>query len=242
MAQEERGRVINPTGGLIYHLRAARHANGAWAPFRRDLGRWLEGWRPRERKLLLIGPSAGYSLLPSFLRRFESFVAVDPDPLARWMFTRRLGSPAGWERGDYLRDGAGEPSSRRFAELLAAHPGHAVLFCNLLGQLKLLPGVKEPALRGWFASLPEMLKGRSFASYHDRLSGELAPRLSPESGALTNDQLSARFYNHVSRSDGRALELIDHLTDGIFPGLPRAYFHWQLHPRAHHLIEGVHSA
>lgn len=227
---------------MIYHLRAARHSRGRWAPFRRDLGRWLAGWQPRESKLLLIGPSAGYSLEPEFLARFTSVVAVDPDPLARWFFARRLGSPAAWERADYLRDGAGVPSSRRLGELLAAYPGHAVLFCNLLGQLKLLPEVKEPALRGWFASLPELLSGRSFASYHDRLSGELAPHVvGGESAVLTNDQLTERFYSDASLPDGKTLELIDHLTDGIFPGLPRAYFHWELHPRAHHLIEGVHS-
>src|SRR5262245_55213637 len=88
--------LITPTGGLIYHARALRFSAKRWAPFRREVATWLEGWQPRERALLLVGPSGGYSLSEEFLRRFETVSAIDPDPLSRYIFSLRLGVAPQW--------------------------------------------------------------------------------------------------------------------------------------------------
>ena len=82
--------LINPAGGLRYHLRAARYSRALWEPFRWALGQWLLAWEPPEKNLVLVGPSAGYNLQPFLFERFERLVCLEPDPLARALFARRL--------------------------------------------------------------------------------------------------------------------------------------------------------
>ena len=51
-------------------------------------------------------------------------------------------------------------------QILAAHPGAAVLFCNVLGQL----GVERSDYEQRLAQLPGWLEGREWGSFHDRYS------------------------------------------------------------------------
>lgn len=84
-----RDHLLDPSGGLVYHLRAARHRHGLWAPFHASVAGWLADWQPRRRELLIVGPSAGYALPDGFFTRFAQVTALEPDPLARWLLRRR---------------------------------------------------------------------------------------------------------------------------------------------------------
>ncbi len=82
--------LMNPAGGIRYHWRALRFGNRQWQSFRWEIGEWLLGWQPKEPTLLLVGPSAGYCLQPFFFERFERVICLEPDPVARYLFKRKL--------------------------------------------------------------------------------------------------------------------------------------------------------
>jgi hypothetical protein len=242
-------RAFNPAGGVRYHLRAWRHSRARWAPFRAEVARWLvREWAPAEKRLAIIGASGGYCLDPAFLARFDEITCFDPDPLARHVFRARLPAALAdrvrWRGEDLLRD-----PGRGALERALAGPGQALLFSNLLGQLHLLYP-DEAELAAQRARVAEWLRarsaqGRAWASFHDRVSGPLAPRL-PAGGLasprrLTDAELLERCY---SLPDPRAtvgeIELVDHQTEGFFAeSLPHRYFDWPLSPGHHHLIEAV---
>src|SRR5689334_7310976 len=81
--------IINPAGGLSYHLKALQHS-GSWTNFRSDTQRWLEGWGIPKKEIILIGPSGGYVLPQRWLSEFESRLGIEPDPLARLIFRARF--------------------------------------------------------------------------------------------------------------------------------------------------------
>jgi hypothetical protein len=139
----------------------------------------------------------------------------------------------------------------RFRARLEAEGDVAVLFSNIVGQFRVLLEARTAEddrfarLRGLI--LPA-LGERSYASFHDRVSGTLEPLLD---GAVVFDrrlddrELVDQFYpghdepEALIRADGSA-PLLDHLTAGFFPATrPHAYFSWQLMPGIHHLIEGT---
>ncbi len=227
--------MLNPAGGLCYHWRAHRYAR-RWRPFVEPLSHWLEEWTPDSERLLLVGPSAGWCLPDDVFRRFAHVDVLEPDPIARTILARRvrrLGRDIRPHDRDYL---TGDPS--RFAELRRDFPRHAILFCNVLGQVRFLrPELEdEDRNQAWKAALMAALDGRAWATFHDRLSGSLAPRLggpvASSETAMSDENLAAAFYG----GDG---ELITHGTDGLFPERPRRYFAWELVPEWHHLIEAI---
>ena len=65
----------NPTGGIAYHLQALRRRGTLWAPCVRGIARFLAEWAPPEPTIVLVGPSGGHCLDPSFLQRFTRIVA-----------------------------------------------------------------------------------------------------------------------------------------------------------------------
>lgn len=243
---------LNPAGGLRYHLRALRYRNSMWLEFREELARWLESWQPREKELVLVGPSAGHCLDDGFLQRFTRIVAIDPDPMARHLFTWRYGSGLSavgcelrWDHEDYFRDRNGSLDLLQTKLLLEQHPGSAVLFCNFLGQLKVLNenDVFGSDFEEWKKGLHGLLSGRSWASFHDRVSGPAEPFIeaSPkEAKFLSNDEIIEVFYASHSNHGG-STELLDHLTEGLFPGHEYSYLRWQITPGIYHVIEAVHA-
>jgi len=241
------GRVLratwNPAGGLRYHLRARRHRTRAWAPFRAELDAWLATWKPAARTLAIVGPSGGYCLPASLLARFERLLCFEPDPIARLILAHRLKKlPGNREVVWFTRDvwvtpllrggGSGVP-----AALLT--PDCALLFANFLGQVAfLVPDQRWPEFAAaWQASLWPLLASIPWASFHDRVSGEIAPRLPHgESGAvrLGDEQIVALY------GPDQAGELLDHRATELLPtGARYAYFDWPIVPGRHHLIEGV---
>jgi hypothetical protein len=224
--------MLNPAGGLRYHWRAQRHAR-RWRTFTGPLAAWLADWETTATRLLLVGPSAGWCLPDALFLRFREIDVLEPDPLARLLLRRRLRAldvRAQVHERDYL-------TGDRVERLGDDFPEHAVAFCNVLGQLRFLRGdLDDPARdRAWKASLMRTLEGREWLTFHDRLSGLIAPRIARSVDDSSDDGLAAAFY------EGEG-ELTSHGTDGLFPHMPRRYFVWELLPGQHHLIEAIRHA
>jgi hypothetical protein len=243
--QKKRSALFNPAGGVWYHLRARRHAKKLWEPFRWALGEWLLAWQPPEKVLLLVGPSAGYNLQPFVFERFEKVVVLEPDPVARWIFKRRL-AKAPLERRPVLEFVAQDHLVRhpeRLQPLLASLGEPALMFSNVLGQIACLLDVEDraPEFVRVQSAVECALIGRSWLSFHDRVSGSLGPSLEQVAFAprrWSDREVIANAY--YGDPDSKDLELRDHLTSGFFPeDVPHAYFTWQLEPGLFHLIEGV---
>jgi hypothetical protein len=241
---------LNPAGGLRYHVRGYRLSESLWAPFRFALAEWLHGWEPREKKLVVVGPSAGWCVQPHFFERFEEVLCLEPDPVAHFLFRRRL-ARAPLEPRPRLRFDAedrllADPGA--LPRLLDAEGEAAVLFSNVLGQVRVLLGAadgNDARLSRVRSAVHAAIAGRSWASFHDRVSGELEPAVEGRFDAehrLSDDELREHFYA-TSKPDGApAPPLLDHLTDGFFPpDRPHVYFSWPLLPGVFHLIEATRS-
>jgi len=212
-------RLFHASGGLRYHLRARRHADNLWVPFLDRVADWLGAWQPSARRLVLVGPSAGYTLPAAFLHRFREVVAHEPDPLARFLLRRRIGHPA------LSFEGAVDD----LTALASQHPDAAFLFCNLLGQ----DWTGRPA-HVWQPMFADALHGRAWASYHEVASSTRAPDWPgvPRYDACPDfESLMAGFWS------GGELVVEDHGTHGLCPHLPREYTFWRFLPERHHLIE-----
>lgn len=245
--------LLSPSGGVVYHLRALRYRDSAWAPFRSGLSRWLERSLPQASELLLIGPSGGHCLPLEQLRRIGKLSVLEPDLLARRILAARL-APAGFEveARDLLVSPLlqGRPG---LDALLERRPRAAVLFCNVLGQVHLALSEAEHERfqsefrRRWLPGLA----GRAWASFHDRWSLDIdaaaaaSPWLREAPPAASFDylpsdaELGAAWFG----SEGAPLTLLDHGTTELFPeDWPRHYLSWRLTPSSFHVIEAVSRA
>jgi hypothetical protein len=239
---------LNPAGGLRYHVRGYRHSETLWAPYRFALAEWLYGWEPREKKLVVVGPSAGWCVQPFFFERFDEVLCLEPDPVAHFLFRRRL-SRAPLDHQPELRFDARDhllAGPDALARLLDAEGEVAVLFSNVLGQVRVLLGATDPddpRLAGVRQSVHTALRGRPWASFHDRVSGELEPVLEGRLDAdrrLSDAELRDQFYAAAMPDGGAPPPLLDHLTAGFFPEeRPHAYFSWPLMPGQFHLVEAT---
>jgi hypothetical protein len=240
---------LNPAGGLRYHLRALRYSQKLWQPFRWALGEWLLEWQPPETTLLLVGPSGGYNLQPFLFERFQRVVCLEPDPLARALFARRLAKAPLDARPklEFVSEDHLLQQPERLLELLEGLGSACVLFSNVLGQLRALLEVASsdaPELVRVRDGVHAALVGRSWASFHDRVSGFARPTFDGvvlTEARLSDEEVVASAYeNSISATQLANTELLDHLTEGFFPeNLPHAYFVWELGPGLFHLIEGV---
>lgn len=198
--------------------------------------------------MLLVGPSAGYTFPDAFFRRFEQITVFDPDPLAALLLSRRLRGlgirELTWQRSDELFGPLLEDRPG-LAERLAREPKLCLAFGNLLGQSRFLLSDREfLRFKARFRErVRPLLLGRSWLSFHDRLSGTLAPSFGAphrEPARLDDAALLCKLYPTVRGAS--SVELFDHQSGGFFPSaLPHAYFDWQIDRVRHHLIEGVGS-
>ena len=239
--------AFSTSGGVYWHLAAWRQHNRQWAPFRKTLTGWLDGWRPPQRHLLLVGPSAGWMLDRRLLQRFDRVTAIDPDPLAPRIFARRFRHlPVTWSRIDYFGPSDDALQLARIDALVDDYPDAAIVFCNVLSQLTaLLPkatgAVADPPqdaaeFAAWKQHLGARLSQRSWASFHDRLSSKRAPDveflgLDAELPVL---ELAGRCYELWP---GESLDVYDHQLSGIAPSLPRHCVHWPRRRDMHHVVE-----
>lgn len=241
--------LMNPAGGLRYHLRALRFKNREWQPFRWNIGEWLLGWQPPESTLVVVGPSSGYCLQPFFFERFRRVICLEPDPLARLLFKRQLTHAPLEQRPrlEFIEADHLVAHPERLPKLLEATADAALLFTNVLGQLRALLGVdaaEAPEFQRTKAAIQQAIDGRSWASFHDRLSGYVSPTeknpISSET-RLTNEELVDELYGGADRHvEVRDRELVDHLTAELLPSrLPHSYFCWEIEPGRFHIIEAV---
>ena len=225
-----RDHLLDPSGGLVYHLRAGRHRHGLWAPFHSVLAGWLSDWQPACRKLVIVGPSAGYALPAGFFSRFAAVTALEPDPVARWLLARRRdAAQLRFEHLDCLGSADG------LARLAACHADAAILFSNVLGQ------VPAPA-ESWSALLTRHLAGHDWASYHDVISTTVPPARGDACTVAGPESLAATLARFWTASQ---LEVVDHGTfrlTGDARGMPFHYALWPITPKRWHLVEWTGSS
>jgi hypothetical protein len=237
--------LISESGGLLYHFQAYRYQMRLWSPFVRRLDQWLQStWSPpRDRPLILIGSSAGWCLRPEFIGSFEQVHAYDLDPFALWLLKKRCPSA---RLHTHTQDGLGilsSPPADALHRILDSYPpDSSILFCNLWGQV-FMDEKAENRLPFWKRNLEGILTDRTWASFHDRVSGDIPPRMTAENESsqrrLNNNEIIERFYSAPDSRPGREIELLDHRTGEFFPDMYRLHLHWELQPGRHHLIEGI---
>ena len=222
-------RGADRTGGLFWHMRALVSRRSLWAPFRAGVEDWLATWTPPCDELLLVGPSAGWCLPDAFLTRFARLQAFDIDPAAQPLFRlvhggalRRAGVTLSWTQADVFADISG---------MLAAHPGTAILFCNVAGQ-RCIQTPDARLVEAEMERLQHLLRGRCWASFHDLLSGHASLEL-PErrlTGPMEARDLIASY--------GLGGEWYDHSTAKLLPrSAPRRILPWRFERGRVHLIE-----
>ena len=185
--------AMNPAGGLRYHLRAWRFGRRQWQQFRWDIGEWLLGWHPKEPTLLLVGPSAGYCLQPFFFEKFDRVICLEPDPIARFLFTRKLNAAPLEKRPklEFVSEDHLVRYPERLPKMIEGQSDVCLLFSNVIGQLRCLLNVEDDNGREFSrirAAIGQAIAGRSWASFHDRVSGYLRPTL--EHPVTSNSRLS----------------------------------------------------
>ncbi len=241
---------LNPAGGLRYHVRALL-AGRDWQPFRASLASWLATFEAPAARAVLVGPSAGYTLSDAFLSRFSAITVLEPDPIAGLLLSRRLRrlgvATLRLERADRLIEPLldGGHAGDGLAELLRADPSACLIFANVLGQARFL--VQDPDFErfktAFRAQIGPLLAGRAWLSFHDRLSGSLAPNFEqPHTTPARLDDRAVLRELYPSAPGTAQVELFDHQSAGFFPRhLAHTYFRWQIERGQHHLIEGVMS-
>ncbi len=216
------------TGGLRWHARALMH----WRlhePFRREVHEFLGQWQPRTADVVLVGPSAGWSLPSTFLSRFSRLTFIELDRAAPLFFRLRHGRAlraakcsTRWILGDF---------TTHLKTVIEAQPGCAVLFCNVLGQL----GLERADYESQLAALPQSLSGHPWASFHDRFSAVIdQSRMQALSAFSTDQPLDARALQNL----GLTGQWTDHGTGQLLmPGVTRRYIPWQITSRRFHWVE-----
>ncbi|MES2962767.1 MAG: hypothetical protein V4760_02680 [Bdellovibrionota bacterium] len=234
--------AVGLSGGLSYHFKALRHANTRWEPFRACVRDFLEKkWAPSQRELVIVGPSAGWTLPLDWLARFDHVVAVEPDPIAALLLTLRF------PRGSTTLEIDSSPErlpwfnadrARALPALLEAHPRAAILFANVMGQIPLLVGEKfedDASCRRLFL---EALEGREWASYHDVLSTGAAFRnpFPVATPALELESIAHHYFLGDLQGDAA---VVDHETLWLSENRNTSFAPWAFEPGRNHLIAFV---
>jgi hypothetical protein len=197
--------IFRPSGGLRYHWRAWRD-RALWQPFVREIAAWLSEWRPGG-ELLVIGPSAGYTLPSEWLLQFREIHAYDLDPLASLLWRHR---PLLFHRVNVFWN-KGRLSFVELDRILNAHPGASLLFSNVLGQVLLEGEASESEWQKYLLDLRQRLANREWASYHDRFTyegGEVIDHLT--GGEWSADLPKRLFVWQLSRESRHEIEGVIH--------------------------------
>ena len=237
--------ALSPSGGAIYHIIARRRSNTTWRGFRAVVRDWLKSWMtpanapsPRDatKELIIIGPSAGWTLPLEDFKHLSKITVVEPDPIARVLLRRRF-KAAGIEnsvlefnaRADLLPWFSSDPSV--FTDFLKARPNAAILFSNVLGQIPLhLTSAQRSRTLQARSEFLAALKDRKWASYHDLFSGssfESEPL--KMSFALASHEISAE--SIFTRGD-----VVDHETSWLSEGRATELALWPITEKSTHLI------
>ncbi|MEY4724986.1 MAG: hypothetical protein RL043_1135 [Pseudomonadota bacterium] len=226
---------VGQTGGLGWHLKAWRYRQRLWAGYLQQTKDFLEDWSNRSlepagiRRLVIVGASAGWSLPAGWVQSFDELVLIDPDPLVPWLFNRNHSKPAGqhreWIRKDFRQVLPG---------LLAVPKPTAVLFNNLLGQLRLTSKDLE-ATEAQLGDLKTQLAGVHWASFHDRLSGDW-DQAQQSAGAMTAE--GSIDNASLTKAYAKGGEWLDHLTADVLPQTSKRWIYpWRITPDRLHVVE-----
>ena len=243
--------LFGPTGGANYHARALWRSD-LWAQYQFALNLQLEKFRPKRQKLLLIGPSRGRCLESNFLKKFADITCYDIDPSAKYMFhLRHRNISAQWKREDAFFDNASNPFSiARIKSILSEHKNHAIVFCNVLGQLGISHRDLFNSTRGyeqkkkfslWKNELVTLLESRDdWFSFHDLASTSKEPA-NQRGKYLSGEVISELNFRSMFFDTLEKPSLRWHGWQNKFIGHDRVMLHWPLSPRRHHFIECVGS-
>jgi hypothetical protein len=228
-------RWANPTGGLVWHVRAWRSL-AAWQPTMHTMQDWWMEHSPRADRLVIVGASAGWMMSSLWLRQFKSVETWDIDPWARWLFARRHGQAlraAGTAWVHHLAD--------PLSDARAWDPHHAETlywFDNVLGQLRFMGTHAEAEAR--IRQVRERLHSTRWGSVHDRYSGTLSgdQALPPSWPSAAGVDLTSMQGQTWLQSWGAEGDWLDHLTSGVFaPGTPVLNLAWAFKPDFGHWLE-----
>jgi hypothetical protein len=236
------------SGGIFYHLKAAVYSKRLWDSHRDQVDHFLQAWfrhlegenknfKADEEFLILVGPSGGYSLPENFLKKFKKVIAYEPDQMARRIFEKRFGIFPEW-------------SNEIFDPATTVFPNGLILFCNVLGQLKI---ESVPAFK---SQLEKNLYGRKWASYHDAFSVQCSksqrvhfkiPSLAGESLPKIHERMMQDWLQvsqwgiRLGKNKKHNLTILDHEARQFFTdkGIEYFYWMWKITPAQTHLIEGT---
>ncbi len=231
---------MNPSGGFFWHLRAWR-SQALWQATRLQIGQWLAQVKPRAPELLLIGASAGWMMDSAWLQGFSRVRTFDMDPLAAPLFRARHGRALQASRTElhcHTSD-----ALAHLPTLLQAHPASAVLFDNVLGQLRFhCRSVAETGER--IERLKHALQRREWGSLHDAYSGAIraawpvqdqpAMRCGPDAPTSAEAAANAAWLRQM----GAQGDWLDHLTADVFaPGTALHHIAWPYRPSYCHWLQ-----
>ena len=230
--------ILHDSGGLTYHWRSLRFRGHLWEAHLKSTQAFLLEWNPDSKVLYLIGPSGGYSLPRPWLKKFDRIIAIEPDPVARLIFTLRTGIWPSWIKTPFSF-----PSPDAVNSTFEA--GSAILFCNLLGQMDF---DQDSGMNAQEALL-RLSEHHPLASYHDVLSGDgfrfEYGLSSPEIAAFRSKIDPEDLDPYISPQEG-VTELDLHLHPAAYlfqdePPFTYQYWEWRLTEKQTHIIEGIFS-
>ncbi len=235
--------IINPAGGLYYHFIAFRYKKKLWSDFANAIDQFLNQWCPTEENLIIFGSSAGHCLKTNFLKKFKRIILIDPDPLAKYIFSANHKNIClVQDSQNYLRYGV-----QGLKTLPQSYPNHALLFSNIIGQIPFLVSSENSessdladALRFLFSSDFQKL---SWASFHDVYSfhftqepRELCWPLILQGHTLNECLESIRLQTQLRPL---RVEVIDHQTDRLFSSCEQQFRAiWKRTPTSYHIVDG----
>lgn len=223
--------LLHPSGGLIWHWRAWLNRHH-WSPLTTALRDWIRDWiaqiPPEQRSLILIGPSAGWTLPLDLFGRFDTITVFEPDIMARQLLRYRLtGTSLFFESRDVFSEGG-------LHYLQTHYPHHAILFCNVLGQLA--PEDEEQA-QSWCGQLRTSLRHHTWASYHDLISTHLPPTHFERVVNFAANTSFDTVLKHFWRVN--EIEICDHHTFELTKDVRFACIPWRLRKNQWHLLQWV---
>ena len=209
--------MLSPSGGVAYHLIAARRHRHLWRPFRAQVRDWIAKWREgfASKDLIVFGPSAGWTLPLELFIEARKLVIIEPDPIARRLLEKKLASLGRRGQIEWISDPAILPwfskDDLAFESFLATYPHADLLFANVLGQVALHASASTRARK---TESPEHLflkavKNRSWASYHDLYSGPSLARLEK------TEWVGAQDFETVAESSFTVGPVTDHETQWL---------------------------
>ena len=239
--------LISASGGLLWHAKAILRYRSLWSDFTNRIERFLLDWKadmalgpgPQPKGLLLLGPSGGWCLpTKGFVDAFSEEIAVDPDPAARAIFRRRFkpnDTQPAHTGGALSLTWVASTFERVLPALLIRHPHHAVLFCNVLGQLRYQDKKTLERIEFELGQIKLTLAGRHWASFHDRISGEAKSTNLQELEFFSASTVTT---NELAKRVAKGGEWLDHLTESVLPAqAARRFMAWPIGQERIHWIE-----